>query len=224
MPNSQGLLEKYGLSEANTPMDTNVKLVKNDQLSKKVHVDPVRYQSMVGSLLHLARATRPDITHAIGVASKFNSDPTEAHLTAVKRIFHYLKGTTCISLKLQYKPTSGTKLLGYSDADWANDLDDRHLTSRNVFVMAGGAISWKSKKQQTFAPSTSEAAYMALGLVTQEAIWLRRLLNDLHISTEKPTEIFEDNQGVIAMTKNLIGHKRTKHFDIKHHFVRENLL
>ena len=125
-------------------MDTNVKMVKNDQLSKKV--DPVHYLSMVGNLLHLARATHPDIAYAIGIVSKFNCDPTEAHLTAVKCIFHYLKGT--ISLKLHYTPTSGTKLLGYSDVDWANDLDDRHSTSGNVFVMAGGAISWQSQKQQ----------------------------------------------------------------------------
>ena len=76
---------------------------------------------------------------------------------------------------------------------------------------------------QTVALSTSEAEYMALGLATQEAIWLRRLLNNLHISTDKATDIVEDNQGAIAMTKNPIGHKRTKHIDIKHHFFRENL-
>ena len=95
----QRLLEKYGLSDANTvttPMNTNVKLEKNDQISKAVN--SIQYQSMVGSLLHLAGATRPDIAYAIGVVSKYNANPTEAHLTAVKRIFRYLKGT--ISLKL----------------------------------------------------------------------------------------------------------------------------
>ena len=218
----QRLLEKYGLSDANTvttPMNTNVKLEKNDQISKAVN--SIQYQSMVGSLLHLAGATRPDIAYAIGVVSKNNANPTEAHLTAVKRIFRYLKGT--ISLKLRYKPSKETKLLGYSDADWANDLDDRHSTSGNVFIMTGGAISWQSQKQQTIALSTSEAEYMALGLATQEAIWLRRLLNDLHINTKEATEILEDNQGAIAMTKNPIGHKRTKHINIKHHFIRENV-
>ena len=88
-------------------MDLNVKLVKDDSYSKKV--DTVQYQSMVGSLLHAARATRPDIAHAVGVVSKFNATPTQAHLTAVKRIFRYLKGT--INLKLQYRST-GEKLLG----------------------------------------------------------------------------------------------------------------
>ena len=105
------LLEKYNLNEANivaTPMDMNVKLVKNDGYSKKVN--PIHYQSMVGSLLHAARTTRSDISHAVGVVSKFNSEPTEAHLTAVKRIFRYLKGT--LDLVLQYKST-GRNLLGY---------------------------------------------------------------------------------------------------------------
>ena len=89
----------------------NVKLVKDDSYSKKV--DAAQYQSMVGSLLHAARATRPDIAYAVGVVSKFNAAPTQAHLTAVKRIFRYLKGT--IKLKLQYRP-DGENLLGYSDA------------------------------------------------------------------------------------------------------------
>ena len=217
----QRLLEKYGLSEANTvstPMDSNVKLVKDDNYSKRV--DPIRYQSMVGSLLHLARATRPDIAHAVGTVSKFNSDPTEAHLTAVKRIFRYLKGS--INLTLHYEFTDcETKMIGYSDADWANDIDDRRSTSGNTFIMSGGAITWLSQKQTTVALSTSEAEYMALGLATQEAIWLHHLLNDLHVNTTEPTEIMEDNQGTIAMTRNPVGHKRTKHIDIKHHFIRE---
>ena len=212
-------LEKYGLAEANivsTPMDSNVKLIKDDDSSKSV--DSISYQSMVGSLLHAARATRPDISHAVGVVSGFNSNPSEAHLTAVKRIFRYLKGT--INLSLQYKAT-GKDLIGYSDADWANDHDDRRSTSGNVFILAGAAITWLSQKQATVALSTSEAEYMSLGLATQEAIWLRYLLKDLCISTEVPTLIHEDNQGAIAMTKDPVGHKCTKHIDIKHHFIRE---
>ena len=213
------LLEKYGLPEANTvttPMDPNVKLVKDDGYSKKVN--PIHYQSMVGSLLHAARATRPDIAHAVSTVSKFNAEPTQAHLTAVKRIFRYLKGK--IDVVLQHKST-GDKLMGYSDADWANDLDDRHSITGNVFIMSGGAVSWLSQKQATIALSTAEAEYIALGSATQEAIWLRQLLADLRIDTKTPTEISEDNQGAIAMAKNPVGHKRTKHIDIKHHFIRE---
>ena len=109
------LLEKYGLSDANTvatPMDPNVKLVEDDGYSKTV--DSILYQSMAGSILHLARATRPDISHSVAVVSRYNSSPTVAHFTAVKRILRYLKGT--INLSLQYKVT-GQEIIGYSDAD-----------------------------------------------------------------------------------------------------------
>lgn len=213
------ILERYGLVEAkpvSTPADPNVKLLKDDGCSKKVN--PVQYQSMVGSLLHAARATRPDIAQAVGIVSRFNAEPTEAHLTAVKRIFRYLRGT--VSLALQYKAKGGD-LIGYSDADWANDLDSRHSISGNVFMMAGGAISWASQKQATVALSTAEAEYVALGSAAQEAVWLRRLLTDLNINQRQPLVIREDNQGAIALAKNPVGHKRTKHIDIKHHFIRE---
>ena len=205
----QKLLEKYGLAEANTvstPMDLNVKLVKDDGCSKKV--DPIHYQSMVGSLLHTARATRPDIAHAVGIVSKFNSEPTEAHLTAVKRIFRYLKGT--LDLVVQYKATDGN-LTGYSDADWASDIDSHHSITGNVFVMSGGATSWLSQKQATVALSTEEAEYIAMGSATQEAIWLRQRMSDLKVSVQGQTEILEDNQGSIVMAKNPVGHKQTKH-------------
>ena len=93
-------------------------------------------------------ATRPDIAHPVGVVSKFNSNPTEAHLTAVKRILRYLKGTINLALKYKDQPAS---LIGYSDADWAGDLDDRHSTTGNLFMLAGGAVSWLSKKQPVVA-------------------------------------------------------------------------
>ena len=125
-------------------------------------------------------------------------------------------------MKLQYRP-DGENLLGYSDADWANDMDDRRSTTSNVFTMSGGAISWLSQKQTTIALSTAEAEYVALGSATQEAIWLYQLLNDLKIDTKGSIEIMEDNQSTIAMAKSSVGHKRTKHIDIKHHFIRETV-
>ena len=96
----------------------------------------------------------------MGAVSKFNSKPSEAHLTAVKRILWYLKSTTDLGLK--YKKSRGGSLVGYSDANWAGDLDDGHSTSGNLFIMAEGAISWMSRKQAVVALSTSEAEYIAL--------------------------------------------------------------
>ena len=131
----------------------------------------------------------------------------------------YLKGT--VNLALQYQAKGG-ELIGYSDSDWANNLDDRHSTTGNVFLLSGGAISWISQKQATVALSKAEAEYVALGSATQEGIWLHRLMSDLNMRQTKSTVIREDNQGAIAMAKNPFGHKRTKHIiDIKHHFIRE---
>ena len=215
------LLEKYGMTNVKpvaTPLDINVKLEKDDGVSKPV--DAVKYQSMVGSLLYAAIATRPDIAHAVGVVSKFNSKPTEAHLTAVKRIFCYLRGTVDLALKYQ-NVDKKFNVVGYSDADWANDRDDRHSITGNVFKFANGAISWLSKKQAVVALSTAEAEYIALSSAAQEAIWLKRLLNDLGYKSEDGIQVLEDNQGAMALSKNPVGHARTKHIDIRHHFIRE---
>ena len=132
-----------------------------------------------------------------------------------------LKGT--VYLGLSYKKCADGNLIGYSDADWAGDVDDRHSTSGNVFLLAKGAVSWLSKKQATVALSTTEAEYVALSAATQEAIWLRRLLTDVGESLEDLIVINEDNQKAIAMAENPVGHARTKHIDIRYHFVREGV-
>lgn len=149
-----------------TPADTNVKLRQSDDVSQPVN--PSMYQSMVGSLLYAAMATRPDIAQAVSVVSRFNANPNTTHLTAVKRILRYLKGT--LTLGLKYQRTETGTLVGYSDADWAGDQDDRRSTTGNIFLLAGGAVSWLSKKQATVALSTAEAEYIALSQAAQEGI------------------------------------------------------
>ena len=216
------MLKKFGQTEAksvSTPADCNVKLQKEDSVSRPV--DTISYQSIVGSLLYAAITTRPDIAQAVGVVSKFCANPTQSHLTAAKRILRYLKGT--VNLGLSYKRCADGNLIGYSDADWAGDVDERHSTSGNVFLLAKGAVSWLSKKQATVALSTAEAEYVALSAATQEAIWLRRLLADVGEPLEDPIVINEDNQGAIAIAKNPVGHARTKHIDMRYHFVREGV-
>ena len=207
------ILEKYQMTEAktvSTPASIDVKLQKDDGSSKGV--DAINYQSMVGSLLYAAVATRPDIAQAVGAVSKFSANPTVAHLTAVKRILRYLKGT--INLALRYDGLEDGTLVGYSDADWAGDTDDRHSTSGNLFMMSGGPINWISKKQSVVALSTSEARYIALSSATQEVVWIQKLLSDLKYELSKPTVIMEDNQGTISIAKNPVNHGQTKHIDI----------
>jgi hypothetical protein len=218
------MLKKFGLEYANpvcTPADMNVKLEKNDGVSQPA--DQKLFQSLVGSLLYAAMATRPDIAQAVGAVSKFNSNPSEAHMTAAKRILRYLKGTANFGLKYRKCTSTGDAigLFGYSDADWAGDIDDRHSTTGIIYMMTGAAVSWFSKKQSVVALSTLEAEYIALSCASQEAVWIRRLLHDLGQKIDRPTVIKEDNQGAIAMAQNPAGHSRTKHIDIRHHFVRE---
>jgi hypothetical protein len=216
------MIKKFRMAEAkpvSTPTDCNVKLRKDDGVSKEV--DRTMYQSMVGSLLYAANATRPDIAHAVSVASKFCAQPTQVHLTAVKRIFRYLKKTPKLAVKFQRQEDEASMLRGFSDADWAGDPDDRHSTSGIIFMMSGGPVTWMSKKQGMVTLSTAEAEYVALSFATQEAVWLRRLLKDLQMCVEKPTILMEDNQGAICIAKNPVYHNRTKHIDIRFHYIRE---
>ena len=114
-------------------------------------------------------------------------------------------------------------LSGYSDADWAGDLDTRRSISGYVFQIQGNTVSWCSKKQASVSRSTTEAEYIALSVASQEAVWMRRLLADVGLQQEEPSTIFEDNQGAIELSKNPKFHNRTKHIDISFHFIREQV-
>ena len=143
------------------------------------------------------------------------------YLKTAKRILKYLKTTS--NYGICYNGNDETDLMGYADANWAADIDTRKSTTGYVFKYCGGVISWKSTRQQTVATSTTEAEYMALYSATQEAIWLRRLFVELKIMKDKPIKIHQDNQGCIALSKNHMCQQRTKHIDIKYHFVREKV-
>jgi hypothetical protein len=220
-----GLLKRYGMGDCKpvaTPADGSVQLVADDGYSNLV--DRGIYQSMVGSLLYAAVATRPDIAQAVSSVSRFNAAPTEAHLTAVKRVLRYLKGSAGLCLAYRSSSSGGDdKAVGYSDADWAGDCDSRRSTTGSVFLAAGAAITWLSQRQKSVALSTTETEYVALCSSTQTAVWLRRLDGDLGKAATDATVVYEDNQGAIAVAKNPIGHRRTKHIDIKYHYTRERV-
>ena len=178
------------------------------------------YQAVVGSLLYLSTKTRPDIAFVVSSAARFCASPTNEHWTAVKRILRYLNGSR--QLGLLYKAnTLSEEIAGFSDADWAGDVGDRKSTSGYVFLLGGAAVSWKSTKQTTVALSTAEAEYIALSTASQEAIWLQQLMSDLSKKTLQEMIIYEDNQSTICLAKNQSAHGRTKHIDIKYHFIRD---
>jgi len=211
------LLKKFKLEdckEMNTPMHPTCTLSKEYQGSK---VDQKQYRGMIGSLLYLT-ASRPDILFSVCLCARSQSDPREPHLTDVKRIFRYLKGTT--NLGLLYKKSSDYKLVGFCDADYAGDRIERKSTSGNCQFLGENLISWASKRQATIALSTAEAEYISAASCCTQLLSMKHQLEDYQI-TENCIPIYCDNTAAICLSKNPILHSRAKHIEIKHHFIRD---
>lgn len=178
------------------------------------------YREAVGSLVFLAAVSRPDIAFAVNSVSKFLNNHSVEHWHAVKRIFAYLKGT--IDNGIEYRSGgSERELIGFSDADYASDVETRRSTTGYVFCMANGPVSWSSQRQKLVVLSTTESEYVAAATATREAMWLRNLLKDIGSTCELGTVLFVDNQSAIRLVKNPVFHRRTKHIDIRYHYIRE---
>src|SRR5665213_2460535 len=223
------ILKRFGILECKpvtTPLESSIQL-KSAEISQSP-VDQTLFRQMIGSLMYLMIGMRPDIAAAVSIISQFASNPMTLYHQATKRILRYLKGMINLKLNFGEKLNSGEEsqsptLIGYSDANWGNDVSTRRSTTGYIFFLSGGAISWSSKRQATVALSSTEAEYMALTQATKEAIWLRSLLAELNYTQERPTTLFEDNQSAIALARNPVHHARSKHIDIQHHFVREKI-
>lgn len=176
------------------------------------------FRAVVGSLLYLSCCSRPDISTAVGELCRFSANPGPQHWTAVKQVLRYLQGTRSTGIQLGGNLT----LIGWSDANWGGDIHTRRSATGYIFKLGLGPVSWNSKRQPTVALSSCEAEYMALSAATQEALWLRSLLQGLGLQ-QRATLIYEDNQGAIELTKNFKNHSRTKHIDIRYHFVKERV-
>jgi len=213
------ILERFGMensSPVSTPLATGTKLVKS--IMEDNTVDQKQYQSNVGSQMYAMLCTRPDLAHVISQISQYSTNPSTIHESAAKRSLRYLNGTR--NFGITYDGKRGLILEGYSDADWGAG-EDRKSISGYIFSLAGGAISWSSKKQSTMALSTTEAEYIALVQAAKESIWIQRLLQELGYTATNSNVIYGDNQGSIALANNPEYHARTKHIDIQYHFIRE---
>ena len=205
-----------------TPLPPYVKLCLNDcpkSDAEKVEMAKVPYSSAVGSLMYAMICTRPDIAYAVGVVSRYMSNPGKKHWEAVKGVMRYLNGTKELCICFGKKEAC---VLGYTDADYAGDMDKRRSTSGYVFNFTGGAVSWRSRLQNCTSMSTTEAEYIAASEACKEAIWLARLVGDLGISVEVPT-LHCDSQSAIMLAKNPVFHAKTKHIAVKYHFIRDVL-
>jgi hypothetical protein len=214
----QDILNKFGMKDAKpikTPMGTNGHLgldTGGKSVDKKV------YWSMIGYLLYLC-ASRPDIMLFVCMCARFQADPKEVHLRAVKKIMRYLVYTP--KLGLWYPKGSTFDLIGYSDADWAGCKINRKSTSGTCQFLGRSLVSWASKKQNSVALSTAEAEYIAAGHCCAQLLWMRQTLTDYGYKLSK-VPLLCDNESAICMADNPVEHSRTKHIDIRYHLLRDH--
>ena len=214
----QEILDKFQMKDCNlvnTPSEFGMKLNKNNRGKK---VDDTLYKQIVESLMYLM-ATRPDIMHVVSVISRYMECPIEIHFLVVKRIFQYLQGTK--EFGLFYKNEENPDLFGFIDSDYVGDLNDRKNTFEYVFMMGTGVVSWSSKKQPIVTLSSIEAEFVAATTCAYQAIWLKKIIKELHFKEDGPTQIYCDNGSTINLSKNLVLHGRSKHIDVKYHFLRD---
>jgi hypothetical protein len=214
----QDILKKFGMMDGKpikTPMGTNGHLGL-DTGGKSV--DQKVYRTMIGSLLYLC-ASRLDIMLSVCMCARFQANPKEVHLRAVKRIMRYLVYTP--KFGLWYPRGSTFDLIGYSDADWAGCKIDRKSTSGTCQFLGRSLVSWASKKQNFVALSTTEAEYIAAGHCCAQLLWMRQTLRDYGYKLSK-VPLLCDNESAIRMADNPVEHSRTKHIDIRYHFQRDH--
>ena len=220
------ILEKFGMDSCK-PKATPaiVGLDKFIDMESPALEDPNLYRQIVGSLIYTMTGTRPDLCHIVTRLSQYMSKPTVATLNAAKHVLRYLKKTSSFSLKFK-RVDHPLELIGFSDSDWGGSVSDRKSISGYGFQLCktGPLVSWKSKKQQTVALSTCEAEYTALAETIQEGKFLKQLCVDLGIiEVSKSIVVNADNQGAIKLAKNPAFHKRSKHIDVKYHFIRSEV-
>ncbi|GKA20450.1 hypothetical protein Tco_0700439 [Tanacetum coccineum] len=174
---------------------------------------------MIGTLLYLT-ASRPDLQFAICMCARYQARPTEKHLLAVKRIFRYLRGT--VNRGLWYSKDSSIALTAFADADHAGCQDTRRSTSGSMQFLGDRLISWSSKKQKSAAISSTKAEYIALSGCCAQVLWTRSQLTDYDFTFNK-IPMYCDNKSSIALCCNNVQHSRSKHIDIRYHFIKENV-
>ncbi len=218
----KAILNRFRMSDCKTsptPMDSgfaNVAMPSDDAYT--ADTDTIYwYASVIGSLMYAMTMTRPDLGYALSVLSRYCSNPDSTHIRAATRVLRYVKGTLHYGIHYEGKES----LIGYTDADFAGAIDGRRSTGGYIYFLSGGPISWSSKRRDLVTQSTCEAEYVAAAEAGKEAVWLRSLLIQLHAAPRISVPLYGDNQGAIALASNPEHHRRTKHIDVRYHWIRE---
>ena len=219
------VLQRFGIDSKTKPVSTP--LASHFKLSsllspctdeEREYMAHIPYASLVGSLMYAMVCTRPNISQAVSMVSRYMHDPAKSHWQATKWILRYILGTVDLGLKFEKDDSVERHLVGYVDSDYASDLDKHRSTTSHVFTFAKAPVSWRLTLQTTIALSTTEAEYMAMTEAIKEAIWLHGLIEDLGILQEH-ISVFCDSQSAIHLAKNQVHHSRTKHIDVRFHFI-----
>lgn len=211
------IINRFNMNTAkpsNTPIDVNVQISKTFDHEQSVFP----YREAIGSLLFLSTVTRPDISYGVNLLSRYINNPSSEHVVQLKRIIRYLIMTKDLCIKYQGHEC----LIGYSDSDFAGDIDTRRSTTGYLFVLNGGPISWASQKQPCVALSTTEAEFMAACEAAKNLLWLKQFFKEIGINQDCTT-LYLDNQSAIKLINNPVYHKKTKHIDVKYNFIREKV-
>ena len=186
------------------------------------------YRGIISSLIYATISTRPDITHAVNMLSRYMHQPSQTHMTAAKRVLRYLKrcseyGLVYNNNNKQYGMNDELSITAYCDSDWGGDTVDNKSTTGFAVLLNNNLITWITKKQPTVALSSAKAELMAIVEVTKEVAWLSILLGDLNYKIKQSSLILVDNQSAINMSQNIGEHDRSKHIRIKYNYIKEEI-
>ncbi|PNX70374.1 cationic amino acid transporter 1-like protein, partial [Trifolium pratense] len=185
-------------------------------------VDSTEYRRLIGSLRYLCN-TRPVIAYSVGIVSRYMERPKMSHLYAAKRILRYIKGTLDNGIVFQTPDGSNFDLVGYTDSNWCGDKDDRKSTAGYIFLYGGAPISWCSRKEPVVALSTCEAEYIAASLSACQGVWLSNLIIEISNVECSSVTLKVDNLSAINLAKNSVAHGRSKHIEMRFHYLREQV-
>jgi hypothetical protein len=221
------IARSYGVVPSSTyrisvPIDKRPS-VKDSPVSdeEKASMKDCPYRAIIGSIMYSALSTRPDIAYASAVLAQYSSNPGMSHWSAARRIVQYLMDTSHYKLRLGGGDRIQVQI--FSDADWAGQSDDGRSMTGGVVMVSGGTVAWSSRRQGSVALSSMESEYMALVSAAADARWVQQLLQELGMSDQAPIPILVDNEAVMDYCKNETNSSRTRHFNIKYHYVRDEV-
>ncbi|KAK8600824.1 hypothetical protein V6N12_050672 [Hibiscus sabdariffa] len=221
------VLKRFSMEESKRgflPMRHGISLSKEmcpSTPQERERMSQIPYASAIGSIMYAMICTRPDLSYALSMTSRYQANPGEGHWTAVKNILKYLRRTKDVFLV--YGGKEELRIKGYTDASFQTDKDDSRSQSGFVFCLNGGAVSWKSSKQDTVADSTTEAEYIAASEAAKEVVWIKKFITELGVipSISDAMDLYCDNNGAIAQAKEPRSHQRSKHILRRFHLIRE---